>query len=368
MRKLTSVAAAIGSALLVTYGATAQAGPILSPSAYAESELLITNFRVLGVAPGTGAAIPGNPNFGVTPCTGGPAGCTEFNLSTGGAGSLTDNGIAALQASVSSQIKASINGVDGVPTPHGDKTIAPLTGETLSHKVAAGPDAGNYTPYSSWNVSTMGPGVFSGAVSDHSGNGIGPGTPANPFTTAMTQAQVNINGANSEGSASARQALATQFSLTLTSGQIFDVLFDAEAFMRVELGQDDIQAKANRAWSLTVEKILSPLSTVIVLDWQPQGTTGIGGSNACEALNLCAELYDPFDLNVNASTLDAFDGELVDLKQQFGIRAALSAGTYKFSVGHFTSADAGAFIPEPGSLALLGVSLLSLVGVRRRSK
>ena len=47
MRKLTKIATAVGSVLLVTYGLPAHADIIaFAPAAYAESELIVSNFRL----------------------------------------------------------------------------------------------------------------------------------------------------------------------------------------------------------------------------------------------------------------------------------------------------------------------------------
>ena len=60
MRKLTLVAAAVSSALAMSYAITARADITRSaPAAYAESELLVSNFQILGC----------NPNGTFTGCT-----------------------------------------------------------------------------------------------------------------------------------------------------------------------------------------------------------------------------------------------------------------------------------------------------------
>lgn len=333
MRKLTKVAAAVSSALLMSVAFTARADITpFTPSAYAESELLVSNFQL--VQAGGGSLVP-----------------------------LLGTVITNLQATVTSTLSASINGVAGVPAPQPSGTIInPLdpSNPTISHSVSAGPNAANYVPYTSYNVGTLGAGTFSGAASNHSGNGLQ--LNGAPTTTANTQAQVNINGSTANGSADSRQTLGTQFVLTITAPLTVDATFDAAAFIRVALGQDQVLANATRSWGLTVRPSTSLAN---LLDWTPQGNGAIGGS--CVGLALCSVLSDSFDLNFETNTQDISDLDQTD-SGAFGVRVTLPvSGTYIFTISHETNADAAA-IPEPGSLALLAGVLLGVAGLHRKSK
>ena len=330
---LRAVAAAAAGVLLMGASLTARANiTAFTPAAYAESELMISNFRFTDFATGLPLATQVGPG-----------------------GRITD-----LTATLTSTLSASINGVQGVVTgPPSGSTIFPLIGNpTIDHSINAG---GGYVPYASFGVGTMGPGIFAGASSNHAGNGLQ--LNGNPTTTANTHAQVNINGGSAIGSADSRQTLGTLFSITLGAPLVVDVNFDAAAFLRVALGQLGVLANATRSWTLTVTPAgaLTPL-----VDWSPDGAAGgLGGT--CFGAGACIELADGFDLNFEAIRQSTDDVDQT-LGGTFGLRVGLGAGTYNVAISHETNADAAAPIPEPGSLALVGAAMLGLVAIRRRFK
>ena len=190
-----------------------------------------------------------------------------------------------------------------------------------------------------------------------------PGAITGSGALAQTVAEVLLTG-NGNGHGDSGLGLNTVFNLVLTSIKTLRLDFLADHYLRTFLSADSLipgsSTRASSALSFTVDKVNANGTTTNVFSWAPNGQIGgiFGG----------IENFDEGNLNDTITTLVPGTTTARDLlgDQHFQADTTLVAGTYQFSINQAVFADGTLRIPEPGSMALVGLGLLGLAAVRRR--
>ena len=214
---------------------------------------------------------------------------------------------------------------------------------------------GFYTP----NTQVVGAplGTFSGGTGAQNGSSVGVGA------NAATDSIVSLKPGG-DGSSGSNTNLGASFIITLSQAHSIEIAFDASSFMHGMLTKDG-NATASTAWSFTITKINSPSPNLVVFGWNPNGaatgSTGVSGTVGG------IEYADGFNMTDTVSALLGGDdittsNASAHFEAETGM---LATGSYRVSLRQNTNSNA-TLIPEPGSLALIGIAMFGAAAAARR--
>jgi hypothetical protein len=334
-RKITKLAGTIGTALAVAYASSASA-TITEPGGFAQAFMHFTDFQF---------RIGDNK-----------AGLSEFGaLGTAGtSGTEVSNAVAFL------------NGVGAAGSGCGTTDL----GEAYTCLATIG---AGFAPSGSTTPQTVNPLAPAGNGSGSLSSSLGDSRTGTAEVYLHSLSQLNAAGNTNAG---ATQDLFAAFSVDTSGLQLpglqVELSFLADRFVRAGLGQAQRSASATTSFTVNVKQ-----NNNLIFSWSPNG--GAGGLLCAVA---CAEFSDAFTLNSNisienqiADRTSANDGSNIDYVGQgmtqtggfFEAEVFLASG-FIYDVEIIGRVTSSTRIPEPGTIALLGLGLLGLGGVLRKKQ
>ena len=213
-------------------------------------------------------------------------------------------------------------------------------------------------------------GNYAGGFANQAGSGLVGGGGA----SALTNGTVSLDPAGiAFNSSSGSNTLTQQFLITVAAPGTAAVGldFNADLFLRSYLNAEggvflNGSATAFTNWRLEVFRVGGGR----IMEWTPS-TTGTGFTQACDGAfaSACVQSAS-FDLGQSVNAFNNLENNVIDTGSgAFSLDLNLLGGqTYRFGVTHISNSNADLQIPEPGSLALIGLALFGTAVASRRRK